>query len=233
MEGLFCKHGALTGASDKFSGCSICAKEFKTKEIDEYLRKQKLEQKLWEEIEKQRLKEINKKKREFEENPEKRFNYISQLGREKNYQTTYVIELSTGIRRSKSVPSYPLSSLGFNDTKLHTKNSRCFYVGQTQNSAEERFHIANVNHMERTTGKVSKHRLIKDIPPYTKSIKSLNELTESYGFENPKKGTLSHQFEHYVAWALYMCGHRTWGPQISELGTTYQDQKWLGEDPYV
>ena len=233
MEDLFCRHGVLTGVSDNFSGCSICAKEFKSNLVEENLKKLMVEQKLREEIEKQRLKDINKKKRELEENPEKRFAYIRQLGREKNYQTTYVIELNSSIRNSRSVPSYPLSSNGFNDTKFDVKNSRCFYVGQTQYSAEERFHIANVNHMGRKTGKVSKHRLIKDNFPYTKSIKSLNELTELYGFENPKKGVQSPQFEHYVAWALYMCGCRTWGPHISELGTRHQDLKWLGEYPYI
>jgi len=177
--------------------------------------------------------EIEDQKRTFRNNPEKRHDYIRKLGRAKNYQTTYVIELDRTIRHSQSEPAYPSASGMFPETRSHTISSRCFYVGQTQYSAEERFHTANVNHMARRTGKVYKHRLIEDGPPYSRSIKSLNELTESYGFENPKTGIQSQKFEHYVAWALYKCGHRTWGPINSDLGKLFQNGQWLGEDQFL
>ena len=87
--------------------------------------------------------------------------------------------------------------------------------------------------MAKSTGKVSKHRLMTDISPYTESINSLNELTKSFGFENPNSGNQSYQFEHYVAWALYKAGHSIWGPTIDELTESHRDMKWLGEDPYI
>tara|TARA_Y100000766_G_C18767946_1_gene536906 strand:- start:79 stop:819 length:741 start_codon:yes stop_codon:yes gene_type:complete len=177
--------------------------------------------------------EIEDLKRTFRNNPEKRYDYIRRLGREKNYQTTYVIELDRTIRGSQSELAYPSASGIFPDTGSHTMSSRCFYVGQTKYSAEKRFHTANVNHMARRSGKVSKHRLIKDGPPYSRSIKSLNELTESYGFENPKEGRQSQQFEHYVAWALYKSGHRTWGPINDDLPKLFRNGQWLGEYPFL
>ena len=208
---LFCPHGNLTSELDGYRGCSICSHQ-RTAEL--------------------KIK-IEALKREFDNNPEKRFEYIKKLGQKKNFQTTYVIELDRTILQSQSEPAYPCTNGIFPETKLHTLSSRCFYVGQTQYSAEERFHTANVNHMAKRTGKVPKHRLIKDGSPYYQSIKNLNELTESFGFENPKKGNQSDKFEHYVAWALYKCGHRTWGPINRALGTLYQNGQWLGEDPYI
>ena len=183
--------------------------------------------------EREEREERERKKLEFQKYPEKRHDYIRQLGREKNYQTTYVIELDRTIRHSQSELAYPSASGIFPETRSHSMSSRCFYVGQTRYSAEERFHTANVNHMARPTGKVSKHRLIKDGPPYSRSIKSLNELTESYGFENPKTGIPSQKFEHYVAWALYKSGHRTWGPINRDLGKLFQNGQWLGEYPFL
>ncbi len=176
---------------------------------------------------------VSEMKAKFQSNPLSRFDNIKKLGKKKNYRTTYVIELDRTIMQSQSERAYPSTDGIFPETRLHTSSSRCFYVGQTWHSAEERFHTANVNHMAKTTGKVSKHRLIKDGPPYLKSVKSINELTESFGFENPKNGNQSDNFEHYVAWALYKCGHRTWGPKNSDLGRNYQNGQWLGEDPYI
>lgn len=208
---LFCPHGNLTNELDGFRGCSICLNEITAK----------------------RKMEIEALKREFDNNPEKRFDYIKKLGKKKNYQTTYVIELGQTIMQSQSERAYPSTDGMFPETRLHTFSSRCFYVGQTRYSAEERFHTANVNHMARSTGKVSKHRLIKDDPPYHRSVMSINELTESFGFENPNEGNQSDKFEHYVAWALYKCGHRTWGPINSDLGRNSQNGQWLGKDPYI
>ena len=208
---LFCPHGILTNELDGYRGCSICSKE----------RTAKIKMK------------IDALKREFDNNPEKRFEYIKKLGLKMNYQTTYVIELDQTIMQSQSEPAYPSANGKFPETRLHTLSSRCFYVGQTRYSAEERFHTANVNHMAKKTGKVTKHRIIKDSPPYYESIKRINELTESFGFDNPKNGNQNDKFEHYVAWALYKYGHRTWGPKNSDLGRNSQNGQWLGEDPYI
>ena len=213
--------------NEKETGISETNKEKESRELDIKRDKIRAEQ------ERKKIEKIEKMKLDFEDNPEKRFAHIRDIGMENDFQTTYVIELRTRVKLSGSKPAFPSPSNGFHDTRSHSMNSKCFYVGQTENSAKERFHTANVNHMGKSTGKVTKHRLIRDDPPYTKSIKSLNELTNSYGFENQKKGKQSSQFEHYVAWALYKAGNRTWGPLITELDNIDQDMKWLGEYPFI
>ena len=77
--------------------------------------------------------------------------------------------------------------------------------------------------------------MIRDEAPYRKSLASLSELTNQFGYENPgrKNRVDSSRFEHYVAWALYKCGYSTWGPKIEDLGLIYQDLNWLGKEPYL
>ena len=168
-----------------------------------------------------------------------RFDHIKEMGRKNNFQTVYIIELKTTALITTSTRSYPNPSAGFPPiTSIHTTMSRCFYVGTTWHSPEDRFHCSNSCHMykkdgtRRNIGMVPKHRLIEDDPPFQDSVNSLNQLTERYGHSNPG-GNASNKFEHYVAWALYKKGYHVWGPKISELGTFYQDLKWLGEDPYI
>ena len=174
----------------------------------------------------------NQNKVVFANYPEKRFEHIREIGINNNLWTVYVIELKSSVKSSKSEPSYPNKIFGA--TEKHDRNSRLFYVGKTFHSSEERFHLARYNHMEKKTGVVRKPRLIRDEYPYTDSLSSLRELTSLYGFENPnlENRSASSRFEHYVAWALYKCGHMTWGPKISELGSVYQNLEWLGEEPY-
>ena len=170
--------------------------------------------------------------------PFQRFKYIREMGVEMNYQTTYVIELKSSINTSNFTRSYP--SKDFAETTKHTNRSRCFYVGTTWHTAEMRFHTAKNNHMwnksgEPKAGAVRKHRLLQDGPPFRKSISGLKKLTRRYGHENSgRKGRIkSDQFEHYVAWALYKCGFRTWGPKFSDLDLKHQNMQWLGKYPFI
>ena len=174
----------------------------------------------------------NSKKTLFSNDPEKRFEHIREMGLKMNRSTAYVIELKSSVKSSGSESAYPNKI--FRATNKHGKNSRLFYVGKTYHTSEERFHLSRYNHMEKKTGVVRKHRLIRDEYPFVESLSSLRELTTLYGFENPglENRSASSKFEHYVAWALYKCGHMTWGPKISELGRIYQDLEWLGEEPY-
>lgn len=182
--------------------------------------------------------EIVKIKQDIAKDPLQRFEYIRQMAIERNFQTTYVIELKSTIINSNFTRSYP--SKGFAETPKHTKNSRCFYVGTTWHTAEMRFHTAKNNHMwnksgEPKAGAVRKHRLIEDAPPFSESLSSLQKLTERYGYESSgKDGRIkSDLFEHYVGWALYKCGFRTWGPKFTDLGLNYQNMEWLGEYPFI
>tara|TARA_B000000460_G_C21379734_1_gene333315 strand:+ start:152 stop:682 length:531 start_codon:yes stop_codon:yes gene_type:complete len=170
---------------------------------------------------------------------EHRFDHIKEMGREKNFQSVYIIELKTAALHNSFTRSYPNVSAGFPPSASHASTTtRCFYVGTTWHSLEDRFHRANSCHMykkdgtRRKIGMVPKHRLIEDDPPFQDSLNSLEQLTERYGHNNPG-GIASTKFEHYVAWALYKKGHHVWGPKISELGKFFQDLKWLGEDPYI
>jgi len=189
------------------------------------------------EEERERIENIKKMKLDFEDNPDKRFNNIRNMGIEKKFQTTYVIELKNTVIFSKFNRAYP--NADFPETKSHNANSRYFYVGTTWHTAEERFHTARINHMSKK-GSVRKHRLIQDNVPYEKSINHLDQLSEQYGYlhPNPPEATRymveHYMFEHYVAWALYKKGHFVWGPTIQELQNNgVQDLKWLGEDPYI
>ena len=102
---LFCLHGNLTNELDGYRGCSICSNERTAR----------------------RKMEIEALKREFDNNPEKRFDYIKKLGKKKNYQTTYVIELDRTIMQSQSERAYPSTDGIFPEARLHTSRSRCFY----------------------------------------------------------------------------------------------------------
>ena len=85
-------------------------------------------------------------------------------------------------------------------------------------------------------GAVRRHRLINDVPPFFESLESLRKLTDEYGHNNNQKNgrKKKYQFEHYVAYALYMCGFRTWGPKISELEKQgIRNMDWLGEYPFL
>ena len=182
--------------------------------------------------------EIAKMEQIISKDPFQRFEYIRQMAVERNFQTTYVIELKSSINESNFTRSYP--SKGFAETTKHTKKSRCFYVGTTWHTAEMRFHTAKNNHMwnksgEPKAGAVRKHRLVQDAPPFTKSISSLKKLTKRYGHESSgRKGRIkSDQFEHYIAWALYKCGFRTWGPKFSDLDSKNQNMQWLGKYPFI
>lgn len=177
---------------------------------------------------------VNQMKIDFQSNPHLRFKHIKELGDKHNFRTTYVIELSKSVTSSAFQRSYP--SIKFQENELHSPDSRCFYVGMTWHTKEERFHKANANHMwnkngGKKAGVVRKHRLINDSKPFEKSIKSLHKLTNKYGYENKqRKGRKkSDVFEHYVAYSLYMCGFRTWGPKFSDL----TDMDWLGKYPYI
>ena len=184
---------------------------------------------------------IAQKKKEFALDPRSRFGYIRDYCRERNIQSTYVIELGSSVVASKSEPAYPNPERGFPKTDLHGKESRLFYVGRTGVSLEDRFHLGGANHMEKPTSKVRKHRLIKDPPPYKLSIESMRELTAKYGYENTtyehsdgkRRSDISSLMEHYVAWALYRIGHMTWGPTAKELPGLYSEVDWLGVYPYL
>ena len=181
---------------------------------------------------------VSEMKIKFQTNPHSRFDHIKELGDKNNYQTTYVIELSKSVISSQFQRAYP--SKKFPENEFHSAESRCFYVGMTWNTMEERFHLAKANHMwnkygGKKAGVVRKHRIITDANPFDESIKSLHDLTRLYGYENPQRQNRikSDLFEHYVAYALYMCGFRTWGPKFSDLASNFSDMKWLGEYPFL
>ena len=181
---------------------------------------------------------VSEMKTKFQSNPYSRFEHIKMLGDEYNFQTTYVIELSKSVISSGFQRSYP--SKEFPENEHHSAESRCFYVGMTWHRMEERFHLAEANHMwnkygGKKAGVVRRHRQITDSKPFEKSIKSLHELTRMYGYENEQRQgrVKSDRFEHYVAYALYMCGFRTWGPKFSDLPTNFSNMKWLGEYPFL
>jgi hypothetical protein len=174
----------------------------------------------------------------FRSNPLARFDHIKELGDLYNFQTTYVIELNKSVISSNFEPAYPSKHFPVND--LHSQDSRCFYVGMTWHNMEERFHTANANHMWNKNGgykigAVRKHRLIEDSEPFVKSIVSLHKLTSEYGYQNDQRinRVKSDKFEHYVAYTLYMCGFRTWGPKFSDLSANLADMSWLGEYPFL
>ena len=181
---------------------------------------------------------VSEMKTKFQSNPHSRFDHIKELGDKNNFQTTYVIELSKSIISSEFQRAYP--SKEFAENELHSADSRCFYVGMTWHKMEERFHTARVNHMwnkygGQKAGVVRKHRLITDSKPFVKSIECLYELTSKYGYQNEQRQNRkkSDKFEHYVAYALYMCGFRTWGPKFSDLSANLSDMAWLGEYPFL
>jgi hypothetical protein len=199
------------------------------------------EEKIEAEEEKKRLEfeaMVSEMRTNFYSNPNLRFDHIKQLGDKNNYQTTYVIELNKSVILSEFQRAYP--SKEFAENELHSVDSRCFYVGMTWHKMEERFHTAGANHMwnkygGQKVGVVRKHRLITDSEPFLNSIKSLHELTSKYGYQNEQRQNRikSDKFEHYVAYALYMCGFRTWGPKFSDLSATLSDMAWLGEYPFL
>ena len=175
--------------------------------------------------------------RDFDEHPSKRFQWIKQMAEEQNLMTVYVIELGQSVRASQSERAYP--SGAFPELDVHDDDSQCFYIGVTDQTIEDRFHAGRYNHMWNTEGKprigvVRKHRRIADGPPFADSLNSMEELTELYGWENPgSEGRVcSFQLEHYVAWALYRCGHRTWGPKKDELDAPLKNRSWLGRRPF-
>ena len=159
------------------------------------------------------------------------------MGEEQNLMTAYIIELGQSVRASKSERAYPNEA--FPELDAHGDESQCFYIGVTDQTIEDRFHAGRKNHMWNEKGKpkngvVRKHRRISDDPPYADSLSSMEELTELYGWENPgAEGRVrSFQLEHYVAWALYRCGHRTWGPKKDELDGPLKNRAWLGRRPF-
>ena len=175
--------------------------------------------------------------REFEQDPDKRFRLIRDLGELHNFASVYVIELRETVRDSEFTPAYP--SDDHPELSTHGPESRCFYVGTTWHTLEDRYHAGEKNHMWNAAGNprigvVRRHRLIDDDHPFTRSMAHLKDLTNRYGWENKghKDRTRSYQFEHYVAWALYKCGHRTWGPQFIELPGPKQKAEWRGKAPY-
>jgi len=181
---------------------------------------------------------VSEMRTDFYSNPNLRFDYIKQLGDKNNYQTSYVIELNKSVILSGFQRTYP--SKEFAENELHSVDSRCFYVGMTWHKMEERFHTAGANHMwnkygGQKAGVVRKHRLITDSEPFLNSIESLHELTSKYGYQNEQRQNRikSDKFEHYVAYALYMCGFRTWGPKFSDLSANLSDMAWLGEYPFL
>lgn len=181
---------------------------------------------------------VSEMKIKFQSNPHSRFDHIKELGDKNNFQTTYVIELSKSVIPSGFQRAYP--SKEFAENELHSADSRCFYVGMTWHKMEERFHTAGVNHMwnkygRQKAGVVRKHRLITDSEPFLNSIECLYELTSKYGYQNEQMQNRkkSDKFEHYVAYALYMCGFRTWGPKFSDLSANLSDMAWLGEYPFL
>jgi hypothetical protein len=181
---------------------------------------------------------VSEMRNKFQTNPHSRFDHIKMLGDKYNYQTTYVIELSKSVISSGFQRAYP--SKEFPENEFHSAESRCFYVGMTWHRMEERFHLAEANHMwnkygGKRAGVVRRHRQITDSKPFEKSIKSLHELTRMYGYENEQRQgrVKSDRFEHYVAYALYMCGFRTWGPKFSDLSSNFSNMKWLGEYPFI
>ena len=107
---------------------------------------------------------------------------------------------------------------------------------------EDRFsNVENKNHMWNSNGNpragvVRRHRLINDELPFFESLESLRKLTDEYGHNNNQRDRRkkNYQFEHYVAYALYMCGFRTWGPKISELEKQgINNIDWLGRYPFL
>jgi hypothetical protein len=184
---------------------------------------------------------VSEMKTKFQSNPHSRFDHIKEIGQKRNYQTTYVIELNTSVKGSEFNCAYPNKE--FPELDLHKQDSRCFYVGITWHTMEDRFsnagkksHMWNSSGNPRTTGVVPKHRLICDESPFVESLESLKKLTNEYGHCNDQKNERKqiYQFEHYVAYALYMCGFRTWGPQISELQKQgIYDMDWLGKYPFL
>ena len=184
---------------------------------------------------------VSEMRAKFQSNPESRFDYIKELGQKENYETTYVIELnSASVRTSGSLSAYP--SKKFPEHDLHKQDSRCFYVGITWHTMEDRFSNAEKkNHMWNSNGNpragvVRRHRLINDEPPFFESLESLRKLTDEYGHNNNQRDgrVKKYQFEHYVAYALYMCGFRTWGPKISELEKQgINNMDWLGTYPFI
>ena len=208
------------------------AKNILKEQKDKIDEERKIRDQIEEEREKKEFQEkIAKMKKEFEHNPLLRFEHIKKIGSKWNFQTTYVIELRYTIKNSNFTPAYPGI---LPETKEHTTEGRYFYVGATKYTAEERFHTANYTHMGKTTGAVYKHRMICDSSPYSESVSNLNKLTKEFGFENPREGNPSQQFEHYVAWALYLCGHYTWGPKFADLSIFEKGREWLGEEyPFI
>jgi|TARA_B100001741_G_scaffold61193_1_gene48176 hypothetical protein len=202
--------------------------------------------------EREEREERERKKLEFQKYPERRFAWIEELGKTKGFQSTYVIELKPEISKSGSEEAYPsknltalmsdLSAKGifpvshdpFPQSEMFTDGSRCFYVGQTAHLIEERFYQSRYNHMEKN-GRVRKFRKITDEYPYVQSIKHMKSLTGKYGFERSGRGKKSVEFEHYIAWALYKCGYRTWGPTVKELeeNNISTDREWLGDYPFL
>mgnify|MGYP001225110515 CR=1 FL=1 len=202
--------------------------------------------------EREEREERERKKLEFQKYPERRFVWIEELGRTKGFQSTYVIELKPEISKSGSEQAYPsnnltddnidlLSMIGreadhgpFPQSEIFTNGSRCFYVGQTGHLIEERFYQSKHAHMKKNR-KVRKFRKITDEYPYVQSIEHMKDLTGKYGFERRGGGKKSVEFEHYVAWALYKCGYRTWGPTVTELekNNISTDREWLGEYPFL
>ena len=184
------------------------------------------------------------KKLEFQKYPERRFAWIKELGRTKGFQSTYVIELKPEISKSESEEAYPSKNLTeessevdhgpFPQSEMFTDGSRCFYVGQTGHLIEERFYQSKHAHMKKKR-RVKKFRKITDEHPYVQSIEHMKSLTGEYGFERSRGGNKSLKFEHYVAWALYKCGYRTWGPTVKELkkNNISTDREWLGEYPFL
>lgn len=203
--------------------------------------------------EREEREKIERMKLEFEKYPERRFEWIKELGRSMGFQSTYVIELNQKISKRGSEEAYPSknhtdddivrsSMMGrevdygpFPQLEMFTDDSRCFYVGQTHHLIEERFCKKGlVNHME-SGRRVKKFRKIMDENPYVQSIEHMKSLTGKYGFERNRRGKKDLQFEHYVAWALYKFGYRTWGPTVVELEKKgiSTDREWLGEYPLL
>lgn len=201
-----------------------CKQKMEKRKID-YLNKEKEKK---EQLEAKRLAERQKKI----EKELWRFDHLRELAKEHNIGSLYIIELRDKIRDTESEKAYPCDD--YPPTDLHGAESRNFYVGITSKTPEERFCGSGKNHISFHSGKVYKHRLIRDPAPYTKSLAALEKLTEEYGYRGISGGDAKDfRFEHYLAWSLYKIGHRTWGPKVEELkDLNMENRNWLGKEPF-
>lgn len=201
-----------------------CKQKMEKRKID-YLNKEKEKE---DQLEAKRLAERQKKI----DGELWRFDHLRELAKEHNIGSLYIIELRDKIRYTESEKAYPCDD--YPPTDLHGAESRNFYVGITSKTPEERFCGSGKNHISFHSGKVYKHRLIRDPAPYTKSLAALEKLTEEYGYRGIfGDDAKDFRFEHYLAWSLYKIGHRTWGPKVEELkDLNMENRNWLGKEPF-